>query len=500
VPGWVPLLIPGIVLLLADGYRLGHLSLWRDEAYTVGAASRPLPRILAMLGHRDTVTGTYYLFMHAWIGVAGASATALRLPSLLAMAVAAVFTAAIGRDLARVARLPAPVLTGVVAGLLFAAFPQVTRYAQDARAYGLVTMCATIATYLLLRALADDRWRWWAGYGAAITAMGLFNLLAFLLVPAHGISVWIARSRRPAVPVARWLTVAGAAAVVLSPVLVAGAGQRRQLSWLARPGVHAVNDLLISFAGSSSLLAVLGLLVAVAVIAALADRPKADLDIAAVAVPWLVLPAMVLLALSQIHPVYDFRYVAFSLPALALLGAAGLAWVTRFAAMIPLPKAGGAAAWLSASLILVLLAALVAGPQRAVRRASSRVENLRGTAAVIAANERLGDAVLYMPETKRVVGIAYPAPFRRLWDVELGQTPAAAGNFLGTEVSAATLRARFGGVDRVWVVSGRRVFPEAPGRAEADEAPLLKPFRLVQRWYVAHDMISLYGRPSATAG
>ena len=493
MPGWVPVLIPGIVLLLADGYRLGHLSLWRDEAYTVGAASRPLPRILAMLGHTDAVNGTYYLFMHAWIGVAGTSATALRLPSLLAMAVAAVFTTAIGRDLARAARLPAPVLVGVVAGLLLAAFPQVTRYAQDARAYGLVTMCATIATYMLLRALADDRWRWWAGYGAAITAMGLLNLLAFLLVPAQGISVWIARARRRSVPVAHWLTVAGAAAVVLSPLLLAGAGQGGQLSWLARPGVQAVNDLLISFAGSSSLLPVMGLLLAVGVVATLADRLKAELDIVTVAVPWLVLPSVVLLALSQIHPVYDFRYVVFSLPALALLGAAGLAWVTRFAAMIPVPRAVSAAAWLPAALILVLLAALVAGPQGAVRRASP-VDNLRGTAAVVAANERPGDAVLYMPETRRVVGIAYPAPFRRLWDVELGETSAAAGNLLGTEVPAATLRARFATVNRVWVVSGRRVFPEAPGREEAGEAPLLKPFRLVQRWYVAHDVISLYHR------
>ena len=335
--------------------------------------------------------------------------------------------------------------------------------------------------------------------GAALTAIGLLNLLALLLVPAHGISVWIARARRRSVPVAHWLTAAGVAAVVLSPLLVAGAVQRGQLSWLARPGVRAVNGLLTSLAGSPALLPVLGLLVAVGVIATLAGRPKAELDVVTVAVPWLVLPAVALLALSQLHPVYDFRYVVFSLPALALLGAAGLAWVTRFAATIPVRRAGGAAAWLPATLILVLLAALVAGPQRAVRR-TSPVDNLRGTAAVVAARERPGDAVLYMPETKRVVGIAYPAPFRRLWDVELGRTPAAAGNLLGTEVSAATLRARFATVGRVWVVSGRRVFPEAPGREEAGEAPLLRPFRLVQRWYVAHDMISLYSRPSAAAG
>ena len=129
----LPLLIPGIALLLADGYGLGRVSLWRDEAYTIDAASRPLSRILATAAHTDAVNSAYYTFMHAWIAVAGISEAALRLPSVLAMAVAAVFTAAIGRRLARAARLPAPAVTGVLAGLLFVAAPQVTRYAQEAQ-------------------------------------------------------------------------------------------------------------------------------------------------------------------------------------------------------------------------------------------------------------------------------------------------------------------------------------------------------------------------------
>jgi uncharacterized membrane protein len=69
----------------------------------------------------------------------------------------------------------------------------VTRYAQDARPYGLVTTCAAIATWLLLRALADGRWRWWAGYAVAIAATGLFNVLALLLA-AHGTTVWFAHT------------------------------------------------------------------------------------------------------------------------------------------------------------------------------------------------------------------------------------------------------------------------------------------------------------------
>ena len=317
------------MLLLADGYRLGRLSLWRDEAYTVDAIGRPLPRVFAMLAHTDAVNGAYYVLLHAWAEMAGTSPAALRLPSLLAMAVAAVVTAAIGRRLAR-ARLPAPALTGVVAGLLFTAAPQVTRYAQDARAYGLVTMWATVATYLLLRALADGRWRWWTAYGAAIIAVGVFNLLAVLLVAAHGVTVWIARARQraalasagpagaalagagtgpvggtglgggpgrrggpgrgglgggtgpargtgPATPttVSRWLAAVAVALAVLSPLLVAGVAQRHQISWLERPGLAAVSHLVVTSAGSQALVPLLGLLVLVGSIATVTDRPRA---------------------------------------------------------------------------------------------------------------------------------------------------------------------------------------------------------------------------------
>ena len=522
--GWAPPLIPGIVLLLADGYRLGRLSLWRDEAYTVDAIGRPLPRVFAMLAHTDAVNGAYYVLMHTWAGVAGTSPTALRLPSLLAMAVAAMVTAATGGRLARAGRLPAPALTGVVAGLLFTAAPQVTRYAQDARAYGLVTMCATVATYLLLRALTDGRWRWWTAYGAAIIAVGLFNLLAFLLVGAHGVTVWIARARQraalapagaapagagagpaiggtgvargtgPAGPVSRWLTAVGVALAVLSPLLVAGVAQRHQISWLERPGLAAVSHLVVTFAGSQALVPLLGLLVLVAVVATVTDRPRAPLDMVTVALPWLLLPAAVLLAASQVRPVYDPRYLVFCLPALGLLGACGVAWVTRFATMMTVRGTGGATVWLPAILILALLAALVVGPQRSVRAASSRLADLRGTAAVLAAQGRRGDAVLYVPPSNRVFSLAYPAPFRRLRDVALAESPAAAANLSGAEVTAGVLRARFAGVGRVWVVSGRRMFPFPDGGLEPAEAALLKRFSLVRRWDVGEGMLSLYQR------
>ena len=501
---WAALLSPGILLLLVDGYDLGRVPLWRDEAYTVDAAHRSLAQIFAMLAHVDAVNNAYYAVMHVDIALLGTSATALRLPSLLAMAVAAVFTAAIGRGLADAGRLPAPALTGMLAGLVFVAAPQVTRYAQEARAYGLVTMCATIASYLLLRAAADSRWRWWAGYGVAIALAGAFNLLSVLLVIPHAVTLWIARSRQPeaerTVRMSRWLAVVAAAAVVLSPLIVLGSAQHKQISWLTRPGVPAVGHLVVAFAGSKPLAALIALLVVGAAAGCLAPRPRPPVDALTLALPWLVLPAAILLAVSQIHPVYDTRYILFSLPALALLIATGLAWLTRLARLATSGRPGraaGALSWLPAVAVLALLAALVLAPQRSIRLPSARADNLAAVSAIVAANEQPGDAVLYLPSNKRVFGMAYPGPFRRLWDISLAMSPVAADNLLGTEVPAATLAARGARVHRIWLVSGRGglALLRSPRGAQAKgEAALLRSFHLVRHWTVRDDMLSLFVR------
>src|ERR1017187_4780557 len=104
--------------------------------------------------------------------------------------------AALGRLLARLAGLPAPGLTGLLAGLFYVAAPQVTRYAQEGRAYAIVTMLVTVATYLLVRAMMASTWRWWACYALVIVLAGLFNLFSLLLVLAHGVTVLLTYLRR----------------------------------------------------------------------------------------------------------------------------------------------------------------------------------------------------------------------------------------------------------------------------------------------------------------
>jgi mannosyltransferase len=499
-PPWLPVAVAVLAGLVSGGYRLGTPSLWRDEAATVDAAQRSVAQIFALLGHMDAVNGAYYLVVHPVIVIWGSSPTAIRAPSVLAMALAAGFTAALGRRLAAAAGLPSPAFTGLLAGLLLVAAPQATRYAQEARAYGIVALLATLASYLLVRALADDRWRWWAGYGAALACAGLFNLFCLLLIVAHGLSLLALRAgpaatRPPGRQLRRWAGAAGAATAVLMPLLVAGYRQRGQVAWLTRPGWGVVSAVVQGFAGSRAAVVPVALLALAGAVAGLAPRRAAALTPGVIAVPWVAAPPVILLTISQAHPLFTWRYVEFSQPALALLCAAGLSWLAGLAARLPRPRLAHRLAWLPPVAIMVLLGVLLAGPQQAVRRPDARLDNLRWASTVLARHELPGDAVFYLPSSRRILSMAYPGPWRRLRDVALARSPGAAATLAGIEVSPAVLRQRFAGVPRVWLVTIRGLAQPPPdSRTDHAKIAMIRQLHLVGRWRAGAVVLRLYAR------
>src|SRR5260370_36778729 len=143
--------------------------------------------------------------------------------------------------------IPWPRSSGVLAGMLYAAAPVASRYAQEARSYATVTALVVIASYLLVRAIEDRRHRWWVGYAAAVALAGLFNILALLIIPAHAITV-VAMGRRPR-PWA-WAVAAAAALVALIPLIAVAYTQRVATSWLGPPGTAQGVSLGGSLAGS----------------------------------------------------------------------------------------------------------------------------------------------------------------------------------------------------------------------------------------------------------
>src|SRR5882757_4881934 len=167
-------------------------SLWFDEAATISAGTRSLPELLRLLGNVDAVHGLYYLFMHGWFAVFPATEFWTRLPSCLAVGVAAAGVVVLGRQFS--SRTVA-----VSAGIVFAILPRITWAGIEARSYALATACAVWLTVLVVAAARRDRSAWWFAYALALVGSTVLNLFAILIVLPHVVAVARTAQRRSTV-------------------------------------------------------------------------------------------------------------------------------------------------------------------------------------------------------------------------------------------------------------------------------------------------------------
>ncbi|WUI10658.1 glycosyltransferase family 39 protein [Micromonospora sp. NBC_00421] len=535
-----------MVTLVAGCYGISRAQPWRDELATWSAATRPVGDLFRLTRTVDAATGPYYLLVHAWTRLLGDSVTALRLPSVLAMAGAAGLTAVLGRRL-----FGAP--AGLLAGLLFAVLPATSRYAQEARPYALVTLFAVLVTLLLVRALDRPGVLRWSFYTAAVAGLGLAHLLALGLLAAHAVVVLTARSTAPHRPgtakpddagpgddgsgddgsggrlrdrrLSGWAVAVLGAVLVLAPLLVVAQGQRsHQLDWIA-PARLA--DLAALPGGLAQGGVVGGVLVGLAALGAARSGWRGLLPGACA-----VLPVLLLFVAALAVPLWVPRYLFFTVPFACLLAGAALAGPspptaptrtglpeaarpspagTKPAGPAGAGRAGpagmaagtgveeaagrraGVAAGTGAGVAVVVLAGLLGLPDQAAVRHShgwprSATVDYRGAAAVIAAGQRPGDAVVYAPRDGWLfldLGVDYHLT-RRGDDAPTGVPTDPPGGGPGTGTIAGIhprdvlvtgdRRERadlwvdecarpaecLAGVDRVWlVVAGRRDDPLA---------------------------------------
>ncbi|MER5323100.1 glycosyltransferase family 39 protein [Streptosporangium roseum] len=449
---------PAVLSLVLVLWGIGTPSFWRDESVSVMAATMSFDELWRLLDDIDAVHALYYLMLRPFAAFGGEFAA--RLPSALAVAGATFGIAAIGR------RLATPQV-GLLAGLVYALLPMISRYGQEARSYALVSAVAVAATWVLL----GERRSRYAWYGLLVALLGWFHLYALLLLPAH--AAVVVRRRGETVP---WLASLAGAGVLLAPLAVIASGQREeQLFWLKVPGLPELGQLGVDIAGgdaawASPLLPALFLATLIALVLlgiwhgtrsrrrgvltaeghredpvaggrgqdpVRGGRPQGPVEgdrgqgpvagegpgrpsLVGVALPWAVLPVALSLLISQIHPVYSPRYVLFAIPGLALLAGAGLAALRRTPA-----------SWAA----LTALAVLAASAHLTVRAPANRPDDLRTLAALLSAEQRPGDALLYVPERFRLFVAVYGEPYRRLG-------PPGPGS------------------RRVWVVSWRPVGPK----------------------------------------
>jgi mannosyltransferase len=365
-------LVPALMTLVVGAFGLNSREMWEDEYATYHAATISWSALGRLLRHLDLVHAAYYVVLRGWIAVAGDSLLALRLPSLLAMAAAAAAVALLGRRLVNV-------WVGLTAGLVFALLPAVSRYAQEARSYALVTAGAALATLLLLRAIDRPTGRRFAGYGAVLVAVGLTHFVALLVVVPH--AVYIVMSKMDERRRYRFAGTIGAVMLVVVPLPALASHQSSAISWV-RADLATVQ----AFPAKMFLSApVAWLVIPLALLGGLALRRR-DLAAATTLLVWAIGPVLfTYLSFPWLH-LFLPRYLLFTLPAWALLAAVAAAEVGRLFALRPVPwsvlrrmlRAAGPAG-------LLTVAGRVLRPGALPWGASRRLAGLFGAGALVLA-------------------------------------------------------------------------------------------------------------------
>lgn len=422
-----------VVLMGALGlFEVGTPQLWRDEFATWSAATRTLPQLWAMLHHIDAVLGVYYFGLHFWIIVFGASPTSMRLPSVIAMTIAAGLVGLIGRRLAGNT-------AGLAGGLVFALIPSVSRYAQEARPYAFATLFATLATLMFLRAMERPSWTRWALYTVALAAAGTANLIALCIVAAHlAILLWdflqrtvraggdgtpesgrsipgLVLSQGPPLPLVRRFCVAVVASVVLvSPLALEG--HRQEAGQIGPYPVPHVAEL-IGVSGhlwqelfASVPAAVVIMLLGVASLAAASGARRRTAAVYALLLAIAPVTAVWVISSSGPTSYWMFRYMLFSIFGWALAAGMCIAYLADRVGRSRLARLPVAVSprYAVAAVAVVLVALASLHDQLNVRRfeahnfwaypempSNGEPVNYQGAAAIVAANERPGDAIVF---------------------------------------------------------------------------------------------------------
>jgi mannosyltransferase len=305
-----------------------------------------------------------------------------------------------------------------------------SRYAQDARAYGLAFLFATLATLLLHRALRQPSWKRWIVYAGTVTVLGLCHILALLVLVGHAYAVLTRARRDPAaVRPMRWLVATAVALLPVVPFVYLGLTQRgNQLDWLPPMTVRQVMTAPGDIFGAP---AVGLLLIGIALLARPRDR-RLFREFAVLAVA----PPAILVSLSFVtSSLWVPRYVLIIVPAVCLGAAVSLR-------VVPLRALAA---------LLLLIAVGWPAQQRVRSQSSHQGPDFRTVGDHLERHQQPGDVIVYgVSGTWSLrAGIDYQLRGRSKPRDVLLQTPAAEVGELEA-VQCADQVACLGTARRVW--------------------------------------------------
>lgn len=479
-----PVLV-GVFAATVSAAGAARPSLWFDEAATLSAGTRSVPELWHLIHHIDAVHGLYYLLMHGWFAVFPHTEFWTRLPSALAVGLAAAGVVVLGRQMSSRT-------VSVCAGVIFAILPRITWAGIEARSYAWSTLAAVWLTVLLIAIVRRGRAHpaMWAGYGAALAVCTVLNIFVVLMVLVHGPAVRLLTKRRATL--VQWAVTSGVTLALLTPLMLFSRTQIAQVRWISPLGWHTVGEILHAqyFDHSLSFTIVAGVLLATPVVLrrfGLLDDDSRRLAI--LAAGWVVLPTAGLLVYSALfEPIYYPRYLCYTAPAMALLLAASIVTVARTRETV------------TATLAILALAAtpnyvfVQRGPYAKEGMDFSQVADLITAQAAPGDCLIMDNTVTWKPGPIRPLIAARPAAYEKLVDPGRGLRAVQRNGLWDAHVAIWAVADRVRRCTVLWTVSDRdHTLPDHesgealdPGprlnRAPAYQVPHRLGFHIVERW------------------
>ncbi|TDY02171.1 mannosyltransferase [Mycolicibacterium litorale] len=461
----------------------GRPSFWADEAATISGSTRSLPELWELTRNIDAVHGLYYLLMHGWFAVFPESEFWSRLPSALAVGVAAAGVVALAKQMSTRT-------VALTAGVMFAVLPRVTAAGIEARSYAFTMAAAVWLLVVGVTALRRDQ-RWlWLTYSLCLAMATALNVFCILMIgPLAAAALTLSPSRRA---LTSWAITSAVTSALMAPFVIYTRSQSSQVDWIPPLGTRTLGELAVEqyFPHVYAFLFAL-LTVVVAVLAARRWRhddaaAARDWPLAVTAVVWIVFPTVALLAYSVVRqPIYQPRYLSFTAPALALLIGLCIVVVARSRRRI---------------VCLVALFAVTGAFNYVMQRAPFAKERMdySQVADVIAHHARPGDCLAFdVASSWKLIGplkAARPAAFSKLQDPGLLFSATELDSLWDAHATIAAWGEHLGDCPSLWTISERDATlpPHQRGEALAPGPRLgstaayrvasTRGFRLVERW------------------
>jgi len=315
--------VVGVVVAIGWAPYLGN-SLLLDETLTAWVVQDGLAEALDRTLHFQPQPA-YNLFMWFWTQLAGASETALRIPSVVAAIASCVAIAKLGTRLTRDRE------TGLLAAVVLATSWNVYRESIDARSYMLGLLVLLCLALCLIRWIEEGRLRDALFGGVLAALLPHLHFFFVLCYPGFIVYAWLRRSD------ARWErnqfawvgAILAFGALLYIPIGLMLAAQGGSYSFVAPPSWRSLFEVFVWAAP------VAGLLAGIAVVAVFGgDSARAEnADVAALPREssamlgaWMLVPLLLLFGVSIASDMSVFlgRYLIPAIPAVCLFYAIAL--------------------------------------------------------------------------------------------------------------------------------------------------------------------------------